>query len=107
MPNKKQPKKVERTRTEIIFALAQHAHPTWYHSLLNKPTEALRALLEYYEIAEREGDEPSEEDRIIINSITFDIDWNALHDAQEIAIARMNKHKAIGEILKNKQRFAK
>lgn len=35
-------------RTEVIFELARHAHPTWYHSLLNWPTYWLKALLSYY-----------------------------------------------------------
>lgn len=36
-------------RHEIIFALAQYAHPQWYHSLLSWPTPVLRMLLEHYE----------------------------------------------------------
>lgn len=93
---KKQTKKPERNRTEIIFALAQHAHPTWYHSLLNKPTEALRALLEYYEIAEKEESMPQ---RAKVIAIMFDTDWNAIRCQLST--------RAVVEILKNKQRFAK
>lgn len=41
----------EMDRTEVILELARHAHPTWYHSLLEWRTEQLKALLVYY----REG----------------------------------------------------
>ena len=41
----------EMTRTEVIFELARHANPRWYHSLTAWRTEQLKALLTYY----REG----------------------------------------------------
>lgn len=100
MANKKQTKKPERNRTQIIFALAQHAHPTWYHSLLNKPTEALRALLEYYEIAEKEESMPQ---RATVIAITFDTDWAAIYNAHPDMVVNDKTR----EYLKNKQRFGK
>lgn len=97
---KKQTKKPERNRQEIIFALAQHAHPTWYHSLLNKPTEALRALLEYYERAEKEESMPQ---RATVIAITFDTDWIAIRSAHPDMVVRDKT----SEYIKNKQQFAK
>lgn len=38
----------EMNRTELVYELARHAHPSWYHSLLDWPTHQLRALLAYY-----------------------------------------------------------
>lgn len=38
----------EMNRTAIIQELSKHAHPNWYHSLLNWKTENLRKLLGYY-----------------------------------------------------------
>lgn len=38
----------EMNRPQIIWELARYAHPTWYHSLLEWPTEQLRGLLAYY-----------------------------------------------------------
>lgn len=40
--------KKQLNRTEIIFALAQHCHQDWYQSILNWPTEYLKALLDWY-----------------------------------------------------------
>jgi len=45
MENKKE---VTANRTEIIYELAKHAHPTMYHSLLSWRTNQLRLLLDYY-----------------------------------------------------------
>lgn len=36
-------------RTEIIYALAKYAHPSWYHDILSLPTSCLELLLKYYE----------------------------------------------------------
>lgn len=38
----------DMNRPEIINELARHAHPTWYHSLLDWETHQLRELLAYY-----------------------------------------------------------
>ena len=43
----------ELNRIEIIFALAQYCHPSWYHSILNWPTKWLNALLGFYQASER------------------------------------------------------
>lgn len=51
MPKISEYKKLDRPA--IIYALARHAHPSWYHSLLAWPTEALRALLVYYETEDK------------------------------------------------------
>lgn len=42
-------------RIQIINALAQYAHPEWYHSLLTWSTPALKLLLEWYEKPEELG----------------------------------------------------
>lgn len=39
---------LEMNRTEVIYMLARYAHPSWYHSLLDRSTEMLKALLTYY-----------------------------------------------------------
>lgn len=36
------------TRTEVIQELAQYAHPSYYHKLLDWSTQHLRVLLTYY-----------------------------------------------------------
>ena len=41
-------------RVEVIFALAQYCHPSWYHSILTWPTNRLIDLLNYYEKPEPE-----------------------------------------------------
>lgn len=41
--------KKERSRSDIIYALAAYAHPSWYHQILGWHTESLRILLQYYE----------------------------------------------------------
>jgi hypothetical protein len=38
----------EMNRTELVYELAKHAHPTWYGSLLGWKTSALRALVAHY-----------------------------------------------------------
>jgi hypothetical protein len=38
----------EMNRTELVYELARHAHPSWYHSLLEWRTGQLRSLLAYY-----------------------------------------------------------
>lgn len=84
---KKQTKKTERTRSEIIFALAKYAHPSWYHDLLDRDTEMLRALLAYYEAG---GTEQPPEKKRMHNPVI------------QVIIVR-----GPGEPLKNKQRFGK
>lgn len=39
---------IPKSRPEVIYALAQYAHPSWYHSLLLWSTENLKKLLSYY-----------------------------------------------------------
>lgn len=57
------------TRWEIIQELRRHAHPSWFHALLDRTTPALRALLFYYENggpAENEGSARAGGGRIVI-----------------------------------------
>lgn len=37
------------TRWEIIQELRKYAHPSWFHSLMDRTTPTLRALLFYYQ----------------------------------------------------------
>lgn len=46
-----------RKRIDIIYALRSYAHPSMYHDLLNWPTEALDALLTWYETEGRADEE--------------------------------------------------
>ena len=66
----------ELNRTEIVFALAKHAHPDWYHSLLNWKTEDLKKLLEWYQ-GKREVEKEE--------TIHIGIDW-AISNPEEIVI---------------------
>lgn len=41
-------KTADMNRTELIYEIARHASPIWYHSVLDWPTDQLRILLAYY-----------------------------------------------------------
>lgn len=85
---KAEAKKVEKMkREEIIYALRKHSHPSWYHDLLDRDTEMLRALLAYYE-AGGSGEPP----------------MKVKKNRMPISVV-MVVHVPKGETLKNKQRF--
>lgn len=42
------PKTKDMNRTQLINKLARHAHPSWFHSLLEWEDHQLAALLAYY-----------------------------------------------------------
>lgn len=41
-------------RTQIIFELARYCHPSYYHKILNWPTEGLEKLLDHYQQEKKE-----------------------------------------------------
>jgi hypothetical protein len=74
---KKQQQK-ERGRVEIIYALAQYCHPSWYHDILCWKTEWLRKLLEYYE--------KPEDDSLRMARVYIGVDFALGEDEQIINI---------------------
>jgi hypothetical protein len=74
------------SRTELIFELAKYAHPSWYHQILDWPTEDLDNLLKYY----------NGEAEIVGQKVNFNKDM--------IAVVTLEFRK-VGEPLKNKMQF--
>ncbi len=70
----------EMKRHEIIFELAKHTPPSYYHSILNWPTNALRALLSHYI-----GMETDISPIVKLGHVTIGIDFGYGRDYSHIA----------------------